>query len=68
MAKGYSIGGDKNPFLLGSYCNKVLQPIEDSFLPLLCDFCQGTEAIIFTPPAFAAYELGEKQILKLRVY
>ncbi|NJK49253.1 glycosyltransferase family 1 protein [Candidatus Gracilibacteria bacterium] len=58
--KNYSSGTSQNPFALARYYNQVLQPFQDSVLTLLSDVCQGTEMIIFSPPAFPAYELVEK--------
>ncbi|MBD2293364.1 glycosyltransferase family 1 protein [Anabaena sphaerica FACHB-251] len=58
--KDFLVGSHQNPFVIAEYYNYVLQPVEESFLPILKDVCSGAEAIIFSPPAFAAFELLEK--------
>jgi UDP:flavonoid glycosyltransferase YjiC (YdhE family) len=58
--KHFVMGSQQNPFVITKYYNYILEPIEESFLPILSDVCLGAEAIIFSPPAFAAFELLEK--------
>ncbi len=58
--KDFLVGSHQNPFVIAKYYNYVLQPVEESFLPILSDVCYDAEAIIFSPPAFAAFELLEK--------
>ncbi|MBW4611875.1 MAG: glycosyltransferase [Desmonostoc vinosum HA7617-LM4] len=58
--RDYADGFGQNPFVIANFYKQSLQPIQDSVLPLLYDVCHDADAIIFSPPAFPAFELVEK--------
>ncbi|RUR75342.1 glycosyltransferase [Chlorogloeopsis fritschii PCC 9212] len=56
----YGCGCHQNPFVISRFFNRILIPFKDSFLPIIYDVCKGSEAIIFSPSAFPAYDVVEK--------